>query len=80
MKKLKNFLHAHKGAELVEIILGVVIAVALLAVAITYISKTISERTGSSLDINGQGGTPSSKAYVEDVPSVGGYEILFNLD
>ena len=48
LKKLRNFAKAHKGAELVEIILGVVIAVGVLAVAITYISKTIQSHTSLS--------------------------------
>lgn len=81
MRKFKIFLHSRKGAELVEIILGVVIAVALLAVAITYISKTISEKTGSSLDINGKGGTPSSQSLVEDSTPTYSLDIVFeNLD
>lgn len=46
MKKFKNFLKAKKGAELLEIILGVVIAIAVMAVAIIYITKTIQGQTG----------------------------------
>ena len=42
---LRKFGKASKGAELVEIILGVVIAIGLLAVAITYITSTIQKHT-----------------------------------
>ena len=52
MRKFKNFLCSHKGMELVEIILGVVIAIALLAVAVTYITKTITNKTGESLSVD----------------------------
>lgn len=47
LTKLRNFGKAKKGAELVEIILGVVIAVALMAVAISFIVKTINDKAGA---------------------------------
>ena len=46
LTKLRKFCKAKKGAELVEIILGVVIAVALMTVAITFIVKTINDNAG----------------------------------
>lgn len=53
---LRKFGKAHKGAELVEIILGVVISIGLLAIATTYIYKVILEhaktaQTSGSLGI-----------------------------
>ena len=76
MRKFKNFLHSRKGAELVEIILGVVIAIALLAVAITYITNTIKNKTGdTTLSLS----TPAS--LVEDSTPTYSLDIdFYNLD
>lgn len=41
--KIKTFLNSNKGAELIHIIFSVVISVALLTIATTYISTTLSE-------------------------------------
>lgn len=49
---LRKFGKAQKGAELVEIILGVVISIGLLAVATTYIYKVISEHSSASTSAN----------------------------
>lgn len=43
LKKLRTFAKAKKGAELVEIIFGVVISVALLAIAVTFINSKVRE-------------------------------------
>lgn len=56
---LRKFGKAQKGAELVEIILGVVISIGLLAIATTYIYKVIkTHATGA--DTSGNLGTESS--------------------
>lgn len=48
LNKLRSFAKARKGAELVEIILGVVIAIALVTVAVTYIVKVVQDKTGDN--------------------------------
>lgn len=75
MRKIKNFFKASKGAELVEIILGVVIAIALLAVAIAFINNTIKNHGGS----NPSDPIGSIQAgYVVDEPSAtSNFEVVF---
>lgn len=51
LKKLRTFAKAKKGAELVEIIFGIVISVALLAVAVTYINAQVKEHASTAKDI-----------------------------
>lgn len=48
INQLRKFGKAHKGAELVEIILGVVISIGLLAIATTYIYKVIGKHASSA--------------------------------
>ena len=43
---MRKFFLAQKGAELVSIIFGVVIAVGLMAITTTYITQTIADHTG----------------------------------
>lgn len=54
---LRKFGKAQKGAELVEIILGVVISVGLLAIATTYIYKVITEHAQTASTSEGHLGT-----------------------
>lgn len=54
---LRKFGKAQKGAELVEIILGVVISVGLLAIATTYIYKVIAEHAQTANTSTGHLGT-----------------------
>ena len=79
MRKIKNFLKASKGAELVEIILGVVIAIALLAVAIAFINNTIKNHDGvTGNDTTTSGIGPIQVGYVVDEPSAtSNFEVVF---
>lgn len=78
MLKMKKFLSAKKGAELVEIILGVVIAIGLLAVAITYIVNTINKHTGENVNINDTQPKQSNTASVEQAPELSSeYVVVF---
>ena len=51
--KAKGFLKAKKGAELVEIILGVIISIALFAIAVTFITKTIKDNSNGNDVVSG---------------------------
>lgn len=57
---LRKFGKAQKGAELVEIILGVVISIGLLAIATTYIYRVIGEHAKNA-DTSGTLGVDDSK-------------------
>ena len=78
MRKIKNFLKSSKGAELVEIILGVVIAIALLAVAITFINNTIKNHDGVTGNNTTSGIGEIQAGYVVDEPSAtSNFEVIF---
>lgn len=50
--KAKGFLKSKKGAEIIEIVIGVVIALAIVAIAVPFITKAVKNATGGK-DVNG---------------------------